>query len=467
MPDKRGFCIHAHFYQPSREDPFTGKIPVEPGAAPYTNWNERVLETCYRPNTEERNFSELSFNLGPTLARWLAENAPDVLERIVQEDALNLTLYGAGNAMAQPYHHTILPLANSEDKRTQVTWGKESFRQDFGRDPQGMWLPETAVDLDTLRVLVECGISYIILAPWQVDVIEGESPYWIDVGNGKSITAFVYHGGLSSTISFDTFATSNADAFAEYYLKPQIDRYNPKQFLLIASDGELYGHHQPYRDKFLARLLGGSANGIGLRATYPGLWLKNNQVMGKVRIIENTSWSCSHGIERWRGDCGCTPGSTWKKGLREGLETIAAQIDKSYVEIASAHGLDPFAARNDYIRVVLGKCTFDEWLENKKAGGFSTIGRNKLNILFKAQYMRQQMFTSCGWFFDDLARIEPRNNLAYAAQAVIWMESITGKDFHTLALPALRSSVSSTTGESAHDLFMFAHKRFKTSLKVS
>ncbi len=466
MPDKRGFCIHAHFYQPSREDPFTGRIPEEPGAAPYANWNERILATCYRPNAEERNFSELSFNLGPTLAKWMFKNAPDVLEKIVQEDALNATLYGAGNAMAQPYHHSILPLALPEDKRTQIVWGIAAFKHVFGREPQGMWLPETAVDLESLRILAENGIRFIILAPWQVDAIEGQSPYCIDVGDGKSVAAFVYHGGLSSTISFDTFATSNADAFAEYYMKPEIDRYNNKQFLLVASDGELYGHHQPYRDKFLARLLDGSSNGIGLRATYPGLWLKNNQVTGKARIIENTSWSCSHGVERWRGECDCTPGSTWKMGLREGLETIAAQIDEAYVDIARAHGLDPYPVRNDYIKVVLGESNFEEWMESKSSQGFSTIGKQKLASLFKAQYMRQQMFISCGWFFDDLSRIEPRNNLAYAAHAVVLMESITGRDFHTLAIPTLRTSVSKS-GETALDLFMFAYKRFKTSMSSS
>lgn len=467
MPDKRGFCIHAHFYQPSREDPFTGKIPDEPGAVPYANWNERILATCYQPNVEERNFSELSFNLGPTLTRWMGENAPEVLEKIVKEDALNLTLYGAGNAIAQPYHHSILPLALAEDKRTQVAWGIAAFKHVFGRDPVGMWLPEAAVDYETLRILASYGIKFTILAPWQVDIIEGESPYCVDLGNGKSIVVFVYHGGLSSTISFDTFATSNADAFAEFYLKPEIDRYNTNQFLLIASDGELYGHHQPYRDKFLSRLLDGSSNGIGLRATYPALWLKNHQVTGKACIFENTSWSCYHGVERWRADCECTPGSTWKTGLREGLVKIAALIDEAFVETSRTHGLDPYAARNDFIQVVLGKYSFDEWLEGSVGKELSTIGKRRLDNLFKAQWLRHQMFTSCGWFFDELTRIEPRNNLAYAAHAVVLMESIYGRDFHTPALQALSQAVSKASGESARDLFISAYQRFKTLLIAS
>ena len=333
MPENRAFCIHAHFYQPPREDPFTGKIPEEAGAAPFANWNERILATCYQPNVEERNFSQLSFNLGPTLVEWMSQHAPDVLDRIVQEDALNATLYGTGNAIAQPYHHTILPLASNEDKRTQVLWGIAAFNHVFGRAPLGMWLPETAVDYESLRVLASAGIQFTMLAPWQVEVIEGESPYLVELGAGKSIIVFVYHGGLSSTVSFDAFATSNADAFAEFYLKPEIDRFNPNQFLLIATDGELYGHHQPYREKFLSRLLDGSSNGIGLRATYPALWMKNHQVTGRARIVENTSWSCFHGIDRWRTECDCTAGSTWKAGLREGLSLIAARIDDAFSEI--------------------------------------------------------------------------------------------------------------------------------------
>ena len=465
MPDKRNFCVHAHFYQPTREDPFTGNIPYEPGAAPYANWNERILETCYRPNAQERNFSALSFNIGPTLAKWIAMQAPDVLEKIVQEDRLNTTLYGVGNALAQPYHHTILPLSNTEDKRTQIIWGIEAFKNDFGRNPQGMWLPETAVDHDTLRILAENDIRFTILAPWQVDVIEGESPYYVDLGNGNKITVFTYNGGLSSTVSFDSFATGNADAFAEFYLKPEINTFNKQQFLLIASDGELYGHHQPYRDKYLARLLGDSSSSVGLRPTFPGLWLKNNPVTGKARIIENTSWSCHHGVERWRADCSCTPGSSWKAGLREGLDTIAAQIDQAYVEIANSHGLEPFTARNEYIQYALGKVDFDNWLTLVSGRKFSSIGRKKLAMVMEAQWLRQQMFMSCGWFFDDLARIEPRNNLAYAAHAVVIMENITGNDFHTPPLSAFRGSVSRNGVETAADHFMFAYQRTRLSHK--
>lgn len=462
MTKKPSFCIHAHFYQPPRENPFTGIIPKEPGAAPFSNWNEETLATCYRPNVEERNFSALSFNLGPTLAKWMGENAPEVLEKIVQEDRLNETLYGIGNALAQPYNHTILPLANIQDKRTQVIWGIRAFEKVFGREPEGIWLPETAADIETLRILAENNIKFTILAPWQVKDVEGDSPYCIDLGEGKSIVAFVYHGGLSSTVSFDTFATSNADAFAEFYIKPEINPNNPNQFLIIASDGELYGHHQPYRDKFLSHLLNGSVKKIGIRSIYPGLWLKNNTVTGKARLIENTSWSCHHGVERWRGECGCSPANHWKAGMRQALDLLAEEIDAGYREMAAKRGFDPHSARNEYIHVILGDISFDDWLQKIAGDDLSSIGKRKLSELFKAQQLRQQMFTSCGWFFDKLSRIEPVNNLRFAAQAAVLMESATGTDYHTAVLPLLKSSVDSETGQTAADYFMDAYQRFSS-----
>jgi alpha-amylase/alpha-mannosidase (GH57 family) len=460
MRDNPSFCIHAHFYQPPRKDPFIKEIPDEPGASPYRNWNERILDTCYKPNAELRNFSRISFNMGPTLTKWMSEDAPEVLERIVSEDELNKAIYGVGNAIAQPYNHSILPLAKAEDKRTQVKWGITAFESLFDRHPEGMWLPETAVDLETLSVLEENDIQFTILAPWQVHALEGESPYRIDLGGGRSIIAFVYHGGLSSSMSFDTFATGNADAFAEFYLKPEIQRENQHQLLLIATDGELYGHHQPFRDKFLARLLDGAANGIGIKPTYPALWLRQNPVTGKARIIENTSWSCHHGVERWKGECGCTPGNTWKEPLRQAFDLLDSEIAVDFYRIAREYSLEPYQARDQYIRVVLGELEFKDWLTLISRRELSIEEYKRLSMLFDAQYACQQMFTSCGWFFDELSRIEPRNNIAYAAHAARLMENITGKDFHTRILPLLKEVVSDKTGLTAADYFLTSYSRF-------
>ena len=353
MINKRSFCIHGHFYQPPREDPFTGTIPDEPGAAPYKNFNDHALETCYRPNAELRNFSRISFNLGPTLVRWMHDAAPEVLENIVKEDEVNQAIYGAGNAIAQSFNHSILPLANSRDKRTQVKWGISAFQNLFHRIPEGMWLPETAVDAETLAILVDNHIQFTIVAPWQVEVLEGRAPYQVELNDGRSIVAFVYHGGLSSTVSFDTFATGNADAFAEYYLKPEIDNYDPDQFLMIATDGELYGHHQPFRDKFLSQLLNGSVKGTGLQQTWPGLWLKQHSVKGKARFVENTSWSCHHGVERWRLACGCTPDSNWKAPLRRAFDQLNEAIYQDYHNECCQLGIEPLQTRDEYIQVIL------------------------------------------------------------------------------------------------------------------
>lgn len=460
MGEQRSFCIHGHFYQPPREDLFTGKIPQEPGAAPYQNWNERVLDTCYRPNAELRNFSKMSYNLGPTLAEWLAKAAPEVLARIVGEDKVNQAIYGAGNAIAQAYNHRILPLASEADKLTQIKWGVTAFEAVFERQPEGMWLPETAVDVETLSMLADEGIKFTILAPWQVEVLEGHSPYAVALPGGKSMVVFVYHGGLSSTMSFDSFATGNADAFAEFYIKPEIDRYDPDQLILVATDGELYGHHQPFRDQFIAHLMNGAVKGIGLQQTWPALWLKHHDVKGKARIVENTSWSCHHGVERWRNSCGCTTNGVWKSPLKRAFDILNDEIFTDYCALLLAEGIEPLHARNDYIRVALGLTGFDEWLEPIASKELSQAAKMQIHRAYEAQFTCQKMFTSCGWFFDDLSRIEPLNNIRFAACSAALMHKVTGKDYSEGIVPILRESVSEMTKQSAEDEFLSAYCRF-------
>jgi len=460
MSENRSFCIHGHFYQPPRDDIFTGKIPQEPGAAPYRNWNDRVLETCYRPNATLRNYSKLSFNIGPTLADWMAKESPEVLKKIVDEDEVNQAIYGAGNAIAQPFNHRILPLANSADKCTQVKWGITAFESVFGRHPEGMWLPETAVDMETLSILANENIVFTILAPWQVEVIEGNSPYIVELGNGRSIVVFVYHGALSSTMSFDTFATGNADAFAEFYIKPEIDRYNPEQLILIATDGELYGHHQPFRDQFLAHLMNGAVKGIGLKQTWPASWLKHHEVKGRARITENTSWSCHHGVERWQNDCGCTPHGAWKSPLKKGFDALNEDIFADYCILMQAYGFDPIRVRDEYIRVELGLIVFEEWLNNLADHPVRPEEQQKIKCALETQFTCQKMFTSCGWFFDDLARLEPQNNIRFAAHGAALMNEITGKDYSEKVVPLLKEAVSENTKQSAADDFLLAYSRF-------
>ena len=449
----QSFSIHAHFYQPPREDPVTGIVPMEPGAAPYLNWNERILAECYRPNARLGNFQRISFNLGPTLFEWIAAHDSQTCRQIIAQDRANLQRYGVGNALAQPYHHTILPLATERDKRTQVAWGIAQFEHRFGRKPQGMWLPETAVDLSTLSVLADHEIQFTILAPWQADTgdLDVTEPYRVQLPEGRSITVFFYHGGLSGNISFNPAMTVNADQFASDALGPhfrpdKIQRGEP-QMLLLASDGELYGHHQPLRDHFLAQLVNGSASKAGLTPTFPALWLKENPPRRTIHIRENTSWSCHHGVERWKDACGCIIGDTaWKRHLRYAVSRLSIQLDEIFAQSLSAFVPDPWAVRDSYIRVVLGLQSTDELIAEMAGRRLPESDTQRIKLLLEAQFERNKMYASCGWYFEDFDRIEPRNCVAYAASAALLAREATGVDLLASFSADLHQVVSARSG---------------------
>lgn len=446
-------CVHGHFYQPPREDPLTGQIPSEAGAAPYPNWNERIYAECYQPNAELGNFERISFNIGPTLHSWLRSHNPEICRLIATQDRANVARHGVGNAMAQVYNHTILPLASRRDKVTQVAWGIADFVESFGRRPQGMWLPETAVDLETLSVLAEQGIQFTILAPWQarVDRLDPTEPYRVALPDGRSITVFFYHRELSAGISFNPNLTTNADAFARTELwgsfSPEKAQRGQRQMLMMASDGELYGHHQQFRDRFLAHLMNGASTGIGLGITYPALWLKTDPARQTVEIQERTSWSCHHGVLRWMGECGCTPGDgRWKIFLRKALNRLAEQLDDLYVEALQPLGIDPWKLRDNYIYVVLNKLSVADLLGEMAGRRVEGDLLERTRLLLLAQWERQRMFTSCGWFFDDFSRIEPRNNVAYAAQAVRLARLATGVNLAPYVREDLKYVISHASG---------------------
>lgn len=450
---ERALCVHAHFYQPLREDPYTGSIPAETGAAPYQNWNERIHSECYRPNAELGNFERISFNIGPTLFAWMSRYDPDSCRLIVAQDRANVHRFGVGNAMAQAYHHTILPLATRQDKETQIIWGIADFAQRFDRRPEGMWLPETAIDLETLEVLSEQGIEFTILAPWQADTtaLDTTEPYRVSLPGGRWITVFFYHQDLSGGVSFNPSLTSNADAFAQGEV---LARFNGEkterdeaQLLLVATDGELYGHHQHFRDRFLAHLVNGASQNAGYAITYPAAWLKKYPPRRTMSIREGTSWSCHHGVSRWKGECACTPGDgRWKAYLRQGLNRLAATIDTLYAEKLLELKINPWEMRNRYIQVMLGQVSLDELAGSIGGKQLDSRQISSLNCLLEAQRYRQQMFMSCGWFFDDFSRIEPRNNVAYAAQAIRLMKIATGVDLSGQVMADLRYVVSQATG---------------------
>ncbi len=386
----------------------------------------------------------------------------DTCHKIVAQDASNVERYGVGNAMAQAYNHTILPLASRRDKVTQVAWGIADFRHRYGRTPQGMWLPETAVNLETLSVLAEHGIEFTILAPWQADRenLDVTEPYRVPLPDGRSITVFFYHAGLSAGISFDSGLTVNADRFVagnllSHYSAEKTQAGEP-QLLMLASDGELYGHHQPHRDLFLAHLVNGAGQKRGLSATYPALWLKERPARRSVGIRENTSWSCHHGVSRWMGDCGCTPGDgSWKAVLRNAFDHLSKEIDNVYLQCLKGYIRDPWGLRDRYIHVMLGEMTIDELLAESADKRLPEDMIAQIPILLEAQRERQRMYTSCGWFFDSFDRIEPKNNMAYAAQAVRLTRQATGIDLGPTTVHDLSKVPTPCPGPCADQVFRY------------
>jgi hypothetical protein len=462
----RYFCIHGHFYQPPREDAITGEIPQEKELLPYHNWNEKIHAECYKPNAELGNFERISFNIGPTLFRWMETFDPVTYQSIIEQENRNYRKYGVGNAIAQPYNHAIMPLAEYRDKLTQVRWGIADFQHRFGHLPDGMWLPEAAVDDDTLEILADCGIKFTILAPWQANKkgIDPTQPYKINLANGKSIVVFFYQMDISTRISFDPGATSDADRFLVEYLLPAYTNNKKEELIMAASDGELYGHHQKFRDKFLQRLIRGPVLDGRVQYTFPGLYLQQHPARLACKIEQRTSWSCHHGISRWMEDCGCTPGSSWKAPLRKAINEIALIIDQSYDNEISGITPDPWLLRDEYIQVMLGKMTILEFAKNftQKDPG---PGKNRwLKALMESQVARQKMFTSCGWFFDELGRIEPRNNIAYAAQSILLAEYAAKKDMAEKAGTLLKNVISTRFNINGQAIFYEYYERAKKNL---
>ena len=436
-------CIHGHFYQPPREDPISGIIPDEAGAEPFKNWNERINAECYRPNAALGNFARLSFNIGPTLFKWLEETDPTTYHLILDQEHQVFEKYGISNALAQPYNHTILPLASREDKITQIKWGIADYSHRFGHSPEGIWLPETAVDIETLEICADNGIHFTILAPWQAASkgIQSAIPYEVPLGNQhRSFIVFFYDQDLSTSVSFNDQETIDGEAF--------LDHVNGKckENILIASDGELYGHHKPFRDKFLAYVLNGNAQRHNIEMAFPGLWLKSAASIQQTKILSGSSWSCFHGVDRWAKECGCTPGALWKLYLRQALEKVGKDINDAFIDWGREHMIDVVVLSNKYIDFILGDVNIEEFFKENLSRDLSSTEMYDLELLLQAQYERQKMFSSCGWFFDEFHRIEPQNNIAYCAKSVWLTEKVVQRDLHTHALELLKQVKSEKTG---------------------
>ncbi len=463
---QRYFCIHGHFYQPPREDAITGLIPNESEVAPYNNWNERIHAECYKPNAELGNFEKISFNIGPTLFRWMETYDPKTYQAIIEQENRNFNNYGVGNALSQAYNHAILPLASERDKQTQIKWGIADFEHRFGHLPDGMWLPEAAVDDETLNILVDCGIKFTILAPWQAkeNGLDTSRPYIVRLSKGRSITVFFYQMDISTRISFDPGATSNADRFFVEFLLPHYRNNKKEEIIIAASDGELYGHHQQFRDKFLQRLMGGPVLDGSVQYTYPGKYLLEHPAKWTCTIQSGTSWSCHHGISRWNEECSCTPGSSWKAPLRKALNEIAECLDKIYETEALQISPDPYEMRNEYIKVMLGDKTIEQFGKEYSDRELDTNEVKWLTALMESQVSRQKMFTSCGWFFDELNRIEPRNNIGYAAQVTVLLEMASHEDLAVEMASKLKDVKSTRFNVNGFDVFMEYYERGRKNI---
>jgi uncharacterized protein DUF3536/glycosyl hydrolase family 57 len=417
--------VHGHFYQPPRLDPFTGTMPRDPTAAPAHDWNERISADCYRPNAELGNLGAMSWDLGPTLAGWLQQGDPVAYGGFVDGDQ-------GSNGLAQPFHHAILPLASATDRRTEIRWGLRDFELRFGRRPAGMWLPETGVDIETLRLLADEGVAFTILAPWQVEGapwIDTRHPVRIDLGAGRSIVAVLYDAALSTAVSFEPTATIDADTFVRERVLPRFEGDGQDDLVVIATDGELYGHHQPFREQFLARLVGRTAPSDMPYAT-PSLAdavaRAASRGLASAQLRERTSWSCHHGIERWAGDCDCVVDGSWKRPLRAVLDRLAGGVDAATDHLAATlpGSPDPWAARDDYVEVVIGVRDAGGFVADLLGTAADPEDARVMRDLLDAQRWRLAMFASCAWFWDVPDRIETAGALRAAVRAARLIDAL-------------------------------------------
>jgi len=475
----RYVCIHAHFYQPPRENPWLEEVELQDSAYPFHDWNERITAECYGSNAASRildeggrivdivnNYSRISFNFGPTLLSWMEVHEPAVYHAILEADRQSRENFsGHGSALAQGYSHMILPLANRRDKATQTRWGIADFRRRFGRDPEGMWLPETAVDPETLEVLAESGIRFTILAPHQArrvrevggrdwrDVsggrIDPKVPYRIRLSSGREMALFFYDGPISQAVAFERLL-NNGEAFANRILGGFASDGNRGPLVHIATDGESYGHHHRHGEMALSYALHYIETNRLARITNYGEHLERYPPEQEVEIHPFSSWSCVHGIERWRSGCGCSSGGRpewnqeWRRPLREALDWLREKLAALYSDAGRDLFRDPWAARDEYAEVILDRSEGNvrDFLERHAARELSGEERVRALKLLELQRHAMLMYTSCGWFFDELSGIETTQILQYAGRAIQLAREVAGEEIETRFLFLLEHAKS-------------------------
>jgi len=462
----RFVCIHGHFYQPPRENPWLDEVEVQDSAYPYHDWNERVTAECYARNAAARildnnrrildivnNYSKISFNFGPTLLSWMQEKDPEIYAAVLEADRLSQKNFsGHGSAMAQVYNHMIMPLANARDKRTQIIWGIKDFESRFKRKPEGMWLAETAVDLETLDLMAEQGIKFTVLAPHQakrikhsdqemlwrdvsVAKVDPRAPYRCHLPSGRNISIFFYDGPIAQGVAFEGLL-NNGEHFARR-LTEGFSAISPHaQMINIATDGETYGHHHKFGDMALAYCLHYiESNKLAILSIY-GEFLAKYPPTQEVEIVENSSWSCVHGIERWRADCGCSTGGQpgwnqkWRDPLRKTLDWLRDSVSPLYEAQMSQFTNDPWGARDRYIEVILDRNeeNMGRFLQSITGRPLKEEEKIKILKLLEMQTNAMLMFTSCGWFFNEVSGLETVQILKYAARSIQLAQEVAGID---------------------------------------
>jgi alpha-amylase/alpha-mannosidase (GH57 family) len=486
-PSKRFICIHGHFYQPPRENPWLETVETQDSAAPYHDWNERICAECYAPNGAARiqnnrnqitrivnNYARMSFNFGPTLLSWLKENAQRTYRMILDGERRSRKSYGGhSSAMAQVYNHIIMPLANTRDRVTQIRWGIADYRRHYGAPPEGMWLAETAADSESLELMARHGVKFTLLSPSQCarvrplrdgepqedaawtdtpgSSVETTHPYRVRFQSGLSIAVFFYNGAASRAIAFEGLLDSGENFAAR--LKAGFSDNPQAQLVHVATDGESYGHHHKHGEMALAYALRMLERDRAVKLTNYGKFLDQFPPEYEAQIVEDSSWSCAHGVERWRSNCGCNGGrpfnQLWRAPLRQALDELRDSIASLTEQEGKTLFKDVWAARNAYIDVLLdrGADRVDRFFLSHATHPLSEDERVRALELMEMQRHAQLMYTSCGWFFDDIGGIETVQIIAYAARVLQLAKQVFGQPADALEPAFLRRMAEAKSNE--------------------
>ncbi|WP_347156751.1 DUF3536 domain-containing protein [Pontibacter chitinilyticus] len=491
-------CIHGHFYQPPRENPWLNEVELQESAYPYHDWNERITDECYARNSASRilnstgnivdimnNYAWMSFNFGPTLLEWMQKKAPDTYQAILDADKESMGRFsGHGSALAQVYNHIIMPLANARDKQTQVLWGIYDFKKRFRRLPEGMWLAETAADTPTLEVLAEHGIKFTILSPYQAKQfrkmgdktwqdatganINPRRPYLCRLPSGRQIVLFFYDAAVSQGIAFEGLLNSGETLARRLTGVFQKDTDEP-ELMHIATDGETYGHHHRFGEMALSYALNHIEAEQLATITIYAEYLELHPPTYEAEIVEDTSWSCAHGVERWRSNCGCNSGGNpnwnqeWRGPLRNAFDWLRDQLVPLYEQEMQRLTADPWITRDDYIQVIADRSekNVERFIASHTSRELTTEEKIRFLELLEMQYHTLLMYTSCGWFFDEVTGIETMQDIFYAARALQLAQTISQKDLEAHFLVLLSHARSNVAGQEN------AAKAYKAVVKPS